>query len=108
MERRIGLLVSALQIPHSLLCGSVPDGVHVLPDLLVESCEPLPLLPADARLPLLVYDLVEPLVQEDGEALAAVLRRGDVAGVVVGYLADVIGNVRHMGMIGRRSRLCRQ
>ena len=72
MERRVDLLVSALQIPHSLLCGSIPDGGHVLPDLLVESCEPLPFLCADAGLPLLVYDLVETLVQEDGEALAAV------------------------------------
>ena len=72
MERRIGLLVSALQVPDCLFCGPVPDGGHVLPDLLVESCEPLPILWADAWLPLLVYDLVETLVQEDGEALAAV------------------------------------
>ena len=32
-------------------------------------------------------------MEEDGEALAAVLRCGDEAGVVVGYLADVIGDV---------------
>lgn len=35
-------------------------------------------------------------MQEDGEALTAVLRCGDVARVVVGYLADVIGDIGHM------------
>ena len=97
MERRIGLLVSALQVPDGLLFGSVPDCGHVFPDLLVESCEPFPFLLADAGLPLLVYDLVETLVQEDGEALAAVFGCGDVIGVVVGYLADIIGDIGHKG-----------
>ena len=92
-------LISALQVPDCLLCGSVPDGGHVGPDLLVESCEPLPLLPADARLLLLVDDLVETLVEENGEALAAVLRGRHISGVVVGHLADVIGDIGHMGMI---------
>lgn len=74
----------------------------------MESCEPLPLLPADAGLPLLVYDLVESLVEEDGEALAAVFRCGDVRGAVVGYLANVIGNVGHKGMIGQPTLVIRQ
>lgn len=60
---------------------------------------PLSLLWADAWLPLLVYDLVESLVEENGEALAAICRCGDVAGVVVEYLTDVIRNVGHAWMI---------
>lgn len=36
-------------------------------------------------------------MQEDGEALAAVLGCGDVIGVVVGYLADIIGDIGHKG-----------
>ena len=74
----------------------------------MESCEPLPFLLADAWLLFLVYDLVETLVQEDGEALAAVLGCGDVIGVVVGYLADIIGNIGHMGMIGQPTLAIRQ
>ena len=93
-------LISALQVPYCLLCGSIPDGGHVGPDLLMESCEPLFLLRADARLLLLVDDLVEPLMHEDGEALTTVFRYGDVARVVVGYLADVIGDIGHKWVIG--------
>lgn len=63
----------------------------------METCEPLPFLRADARLLLQVDDLVEPLMQEDGKALAAAFRRGDVRGVVVGYLADVIREVHAFG-----------
>ena len=82
-----------------LLCGSITDGGHVCPDLPMETCEPLPLLRADAGLPLLVDDLVEPLVQEDGEALTPVLRCGDIRGVVVGHLGDIIGEIGHTWMI---------
>lgn len=85
MEQRVALFVFAFQVPDCLLCGSVPDGGRVGPDLLVDRRKSLPLLPADSWLPLLVYDLVEPRVEEDGEALAAVLGDGDVIGVVVGF-----------------------
>lgn len=91
-------LISPLHIPDCLLRGSITDGGQVGPDLLMESCQPLPLLPADARLLLLVDNLVETLVQKDGKALAAVLRGRRIAGKVVGHLADVIRD------IGRRGR----
>ena len=74
----------------------------------METCEPLPLLWADAGLPLLVDDLVEPLVQEDGEALAAILRGWHIAGVVVGHLGDIIGDIGHMGMIGQPTLVIRE
>lgn len=45
-----------------------------------------PPLPADTWLPLLVYDLIKSLVEEDGEALAAVRRCRIASWAVVGYL----------------------
>ena len=101
-------LVFSLQVSDGFLCGSVPDGGHVGPDLLVESCQPLSFLWAEAWLLLLVDDLVEPLVQEDGETLAAVLRCADVRGVVVGHLGDIIGDIGHMGMIGQPALVIRE
>lgn len=47
-------------------------------------------------------------MEEDGEALAAVFWRGDVAGVVVGYLAYVIRDVGHKGMIGQPALVVRE
>lgn len=108
MEQRVALFVFAFQVPDCLLCGSVPDGGRVGPDLLVDRRKSLPLLPADSWLPLLVYDLVEPRVEEGGEALAAVLRGRYIAGVVFGYLADIIRYVGHMGMIGQPALVIRQ
>lgn len=54
----------------------------------------------------LVDDLVELFIQKDGEALAVVVWGRDVAGVVVGYLADVIRDVGHMGMIDKTVKRC--
>ena len=52
-------------------------------------------MPAESCLLLLVDDLVEALVQEDGQPLPLIIRRGDVGGVVVGNLGDVIRNIGH-------------
>ena len=55
----------------------------------------LAILSAEAGLLLLVDDLIEALVQEDGQPLPLIIRRGDVGGVVVGNLGDVIRNIGH-------------
>ena len=47
----------------------------------------------------LVDDLVQLFMQEDGQSLFAVLGRRKEIGAVVWYLADVIRDVGHIGMI---------
>ena len=69
--------VPALNLPHCLLGCSVSDLCKVGSDLLVHAGEALAVLPADAGLLLLVDDLVEALVQEDGQSLTAVTMCGD-------------------------------
>lgn len=49
----------------------------------------------------LVDDLVELFMQKDGESLFAALGPRKVTGVVVWYLAYVVGDVGHMGMINK-------
>lgn len=58
-------------------------------------------MPAESCLLLLVDDLFEALVQEDGQPLPLIIRRGDVGGVVVGNLGDVIRNIGQKWMMGR-------
>ena len=94
--------VSALDLPDCLFGGPVPDGGQVCSDLLVDGGEALAVLPAEFGLLLLVDDLVEPLVQEDGQPLPLVIGGGCVAGVVVGDLGDIIRDIGHTWMIGRR------
>lgn len=85
-------------IPDFLLRSSVPDGGHVGPGLLVNAAR-LSLPVADASLLLLVDDLVESLVGENGEALVTAGRSEDArrAGQ---YLTDASGCGAH-GMIVR-------
>lgn len=66
--------------------------------------EALAVLPAESCLLLLVDDLVESLVQEDGQSLPLVIGGWCVAGVVVGVLGDVIRDIGHTWMIGRAYR----
>ena len=96
--------VFSLDLPHGLFGGPVSDGGQVCSDLLVDGGEALAILPAEAYLLLLVDNLVEPLVQEDGQPLPLVVGGGDKPGVVVGYLGDVIRDIGHTRMIGRASR----
>ena len=93
--------VFSLDLPHGLFGGPVSDGGQVCSDLLVDGGEALAVLPADAGLLLLVDDLVEALVQEDGQPLPLGVGCGCVAGVVVGDLGDVIRDIGHTWMIGR-------
>ena len=53
----------------------------------------LAVLFAETGLLLLVDDLVETLVQEDGQPLPFVVGGGHIAGVVLRYLGDVIGDI---------------
>ena len=47
----------------------VPDSGQICSDLLMDTCGVLMVLPAEAGLLLLVDDLVEKLVKEDGQPL---------------------------------------
>ena len=71
LSRIVGLPapVPALDLPDGLFGGSVPDGGQVGSDLLVDGGEALAFMPAESCLLLLVDDLVEALVQEDGQPL---------------------------------------
>ena len=95
--------VPALDLSHGPFGGSVPDGGEVCSDLLVDGGEALAVLSAESCLLLLVDDLVEPLVQEDGQPLPLIIAGGDVPGVVVGDLGDIIRDIGHTWMI---SRIC--
>lgn len=66
----------------------------------------LAVLSAESGLLLLVDDLVETLVQEDGQLLSLGVGGWRVAGMVVGDLADVIRGVRHMRIIVRFVNVC--
>ena len=61
--------ISALNLSYGLLCGPVPDGGQVGSDLLMGGSKALAVLSAESGLLLLVDDLVETLVQEDGQPL---------------------------------------
>lgn len=61
--------VFALDLPDCLFGGPVSDGGVVCSDLLVHGSEALAVLSAESCLLLMVDDLVEPLVQEDGQPL---------------------------------------
>ena len=93
--------ISALDLPHGPLGGPVSDCGQVGSDLLVDGGEALAVLSAEAGLLFLVDDLVEPLVQEDGQPLPLIIGGGDETGVVVGDLGDVIRCIDHTWMIGR-------
>ena len=93
--------VFSLDLPHGLFSGPVSDVCEVCSDLLVHSGEAIAVLSAESGLLLLVDDLVEALVQEDGQPLPLGVGGGCVAGVVVGDLGDVIRDVVHTWMIGQ-------
>ena len=76
--------VSSLDLSDGLLGGPVPDGGEAGSDLLVHGGKAHAVLPAEAGLLLLADDLVEPLVQEDGQPLPLIILGGCVAGVVLG------------------------
>lgn len=76
--------VPALDLPDGPLGGPVPDGGEAGSDLLVHGGKAHAVLPAEAGLLLLADDLVEPLVQEDGQPLPLIILGGCVAGVVLG------------------------
>lgn len=96
--------ISALDLPHGPLGGPVSDCSEVCSDLLVDGGEALAVLSADAGLLLMVDDLVESLVQEDGEPLPLGVGGGHIAGVVVGDLRDIIRDIGH-NMDDRPERL---
>ena len=87
--------IPTLDLPHGPLCGRIPNLCEVGSDLLGHGGQALAVMPAESCLLLLVDDLVEALVQEDGQPLPLIIRRGDVGGVVVGNLGDVIRNIGH-------------
>ena len=93
--------VSSLDLPYGPLGGPISDGGKVCSDLLVDGGEALAVLSAEACLLLLVDDLVESLVQEDGQPLPVGVGGGHVAGVVVGDLGDIIRDIDHTWMISR-------
>ena len=82
-----------LYISYSLLGGPVSYCGKINSDLLMHDGRALAILSAESGLLLLVDELVEALVQEDGQPLPLALRSGCVAKVVVEDLGDVIGNV---------------
>ena len=86
--------IPALDLSHGPLRGPVPDSGQVCSDLLVDGCQALAILFAESGLLLLVDELVEALVQEDGQPLPFVVGGGHIAGVVLRYLGDVIGDYR--------------
>ena len=88
-----------LYISYSFLGDTISYCSEVGSDLLVHDGQALAILSAEAGLLLLVDDLVEALVQEDGQPLPLIIRRGCVAGVVVGDLGDVIRDIGHTRMI---------
>lgn len=101
VDHTLYMPVSALDLPYGPFGGPVSDVCEVCSDLLVHGGEALAVLSAEAGLLLLVDDLVESLVQEDGEPLPLIIRRGYIAWMVFGDLGDVIRDVSHTWMIGR-------
>ena len=102
MGKQPGLkAILALQVSDFALPGPIPNRSNIHLHLPVQSSQALAFLPGQSRLVFLVDDLVEALVQEYRESLSPVGRGGDVVGVVVGYLRNVIGEVSHTWMIRR-------
>ena len=100
-------MVFAFKLDDVCFSGAVSYGGEVFTDLLVLCFELFLLLFAVPWLVFLVDDLVELFMQEDGESLFAVLGRRKEIGVVIWYLAYVVGDVGHMRMIGQPALVVR-
>ena len=59
----------------------------------MDDCQALAVLFAESGLLLLVDELVEALEQKESQSLPLVVGGGHIAGVVLRYLGDVIGDI---------------